>query len=207
MSTGGPWWLEGGFQVMVFDLTTGQDTVVALGESVDFRGTASDPDGTIASHIWDFGDGHGSSVEDPGPYTYADTGTYKVTYRVTDNDGASSPAASVMVRVAVTQPVMPGVWHGSTTGMSFDFTVNSGADGITQIVYTFSGLTCGGTTLASGSVQVSRTPPWPISNREFTITGTSDPKIDLAGTFGDDGATVSGTWHWLTCSGTWTGSR
>jgi uncharacterized protein YjdB len=198
--------LSQGPPVAIID-SPGQDTVVALGESVDFRGTASDPDGTIASHIWDFGDGHGSSVEDPGPYTYADTGTYKVTYRVTDNDGASSPAASVMVRVAVTQPVMPGVWHGSTTGMSFDFTVNSGADGITQIVYTFSGLTCGGTTLASGSVQVSRTPPWPISNREFTITGTSDPKIDLAGTFGDDGATVSGTWHWLTCSGTWTGSR
>lgn len=185
----------------------GQDTVVAPGEAVEFRGTASDPDGTIASHIWDFGDGHGASVEDPGPYTYADTGAYKITYRVTDDDGASSPVASVVVRMAAIQPIVPGTWHGATDGMSFDFTVNQAADGIPLIVYTFSGLQCGGTTLASGSVQVSRTPPWPISNRQFLVTGNSDPEIDLAGTFGEDGLTVSGTWHWLSCSGTWTGSH
>lgn len=80
-----------------------KDTILTLGESVTFQGAASDPDGTIASHVWDFGDGSGASVEDPGPYTYGDTGSYKVTYRVTDNDGASSPLASVLVRVVLNQ--------------------------------------------------------------------------------------------------------
>jgi hypothetical protein len=91
--------------------------------------------------------------------------------------------------------------------MSLQFTVNAGATGITEIEYTFSGLQCGGTTLSSGSITVSQSPPWPIANREFEITRTSDPTIDITGTFGDDGSTVSGTWDWLTCSGTWTGSH
>ena len=105
------------------------------------------------------------------------------------------------------QAIASGVWNATTTGMSLQFTVNSSADGITQIVYTFSGLHCGGTTLSSGSISISQTPPWPISNRHFQIVQDSAPTITVAGTFGDNGTTVSGTWTWLTCSGTWTGSH
>jgi hypothetical protein len=42
-------------------------------------------------------------VEDPGEHTYADVGIYTVTYRVTDDDGASSPTASVVVTVVLNQ--------------------------------------------------------------------------------------------------------
>ena len=111
-------------------------------------------------------------------------------------DGATGP-----------QAIAPGVWNGSMTGLSLEFTVNAGADGVTEIVYTFSGLQCGGVTLASGSITSSRTPPWPIANRQFEITRSSNPTIDIVGTFADNGTTVSGTWDWLTCSGTWTGSH
>jgi PKD repeat protein len=79
------------------------DTTLTLGEMVTFLGTASDVDGTIASHHWDFGDGNGASVEDPGVYTYVDVGTYTVTYRVTDDHGASSPTARVVITVVFNQ--------------------------------------------------------------------------------------------------------
>ncbi len=275
-----------------------KDMTVTLGETAIFQGTATDLDGTITSHSWDFGDGTGANVEDPGPHTYTKVGRYRVTYRVTDNDGASSLAAivfvtvvlnqspaatitsptngasfvpgttiaftgsgtdhedgtltgnalvwtsnrdgqigtgtsftrndlsagshtitltasdssgatgtaTVTITVAVVAPIVPGAWHGSTTGMSLDFVVNPSADGITQIIYSFSGLKCGGTTLTSGSITVTPSGPWPISNRQFLITRSSDPKINVTGTFGSDGATVTGTWNWSTCSGTWTGS-
>lgn len=276
-----------------------QDTLITLGEGVDFRGTGSDVDGTIAGHTWDFGDGGGSSVEDPGAHTYAATGIYRVTYRVTDNDGMSSPQAVVMVTVVANQiptatitspanqatfapgatitftgsgtdhedgvlagaalvwhssldgqigtgssftrsdlslgthritliatdsqgtggtaevtisvstisPIEPGEWHGSTTGMALDFTVSPDAQYVTQLKYTFSGLKCGGAELVSGSVIVSRTPGYEITNRQFVIAPTGDQVPDITGSFGDNGTTVSGTWTWLTCSGTWTGSR
>jgi len=77
----------------------GKDTTVTPGDAVDFQGTATDPDGTIASHTWDFGDGNGSEAEDPGEYTFANTGTYTVTYQVTDDRGETSPVASVEVTV------------------------------------------------------------------------------------------------------------
>jgi len=105
------------------------------------------------------------------------------------------------------QPIASGVWTGSTTGMSLEFTVDAGGGTISEIVYTFSGFQCGGTTINSGSITSSRDPAWPIANRQFEITRSNDPTIDVAGTFGNDGATVSGTWEWMTCSGTWTGSH
>lgn len=50
---------------------------------------SSDPDGTIAGYLWDFGDGSQSS--DPAPqHTYAAVGTYTVKLTVTDDDGATA---------------------------------------------------------------------------------------------------------------------
>jgi PKD repeat protein len=76
-----------------------QNLSVTLGSTVNFQGTASDTDGTIASHAWNFGDGSTASVEDPGNRTYAALGVYSVTYRVTDDDGAQSAVASRTVTV------------------------------------------------------------------------------------------------------------
>jgi PKD repeat protein len=191
--------------VAVID-SPGHDTTLTLGESINFQGTASDVDGTVVAHSWDFGDGNGSAAEDPGTYTYAGVGTFTVTYQVVDDDGASSPAASVAVTVvAALDPIEPGVWHGTTgAGFNFDFTVAAGGDQITQIQYFWSGLSCDGVTMVSGSTTVSRAPGWSISGRQFTVDPDDEPTI--TGTFDDSGTAASGSWQWLSCSGTWTGS-
>lgn len=55
-----------------------------------FDGSASsDPDGTIQSWAWDFGDGSTGSGETTS-HTYAESGTYTITLTVTDNDGKTA---------------------------------------------------------------------------------------------------------------------
>jgi PKD repeat protein len=57
-----------------------------VGENITFTSTSTDPDGTIVSWDWTFDDesiGSGEVVI----HAYAETGTYKVTLNVTDNDG------------------------------------------------------------------------------------------------------------------------
>lgn len=57
--------------------------------AVSFAGTgSSDPDGTIASYTWDFGDGNAGSQATVN-HTYANAGTYTVTLTVMDDDGAT----------------------------------------------------------------------------------------------------------------------
>ena len=64
---------------------------VCVGETCTFDGSSShDPDGTIASYAWDFGDGVGSDTVAKPSYTYAGPGPFTVTLTVTDNNGATS---------------------------------------------------------------------------------------------------------------------
>ena len=57
--------------------------------SCAFTDASSDPDGTIVSWLWSFGNGYGSFLKNP-PYTYAAAGTYVVSLTVTDNHGLTS---------------------------------------------------------------------------------------------------------------------
>lgn len=64
------------------------------GEAIRFSSAgSSDPDGTIASYDWNFGDGNTSNAANP-THSYAATGTYNVTLTVTDNRGASASSAT-----------------------------------------------------------------------------------------------------------------
>ena len=53
---------------------------------VTFSDTSTDPDGTIVSWAWDFGDGATSTEQNP-VHTYANSGEYIVTLTVTDDAG------------------------------------------------------------------------------------------------------------------------
>ena len=75
--------------------------------SCTFDGTGStDPDGSVASYAWDFGDGHTGSGATAG-HGYAVAGTYTYTLTVTDDQGAAGPV--FQGQVVVTAPTTPPV--------------------------------------------------------------------------------------------------
>jgi subtilisin family serine protease len=62
----------------------------------DFDGSASaDPDGDIAAHTWDFGDG-ATGDGATATHTYAEAGTYTAELTVTDADGNTDTATTVV---------------------------------------------------------------------------------------------------------------
>ncbi len=66
-----------------------------LDVAVDGTGS-SDPDGSIASYAWDFGDG-ATATGPTATHTYAAAGTYPVTLTVTDDDGATGTTTTDVV--------------------------------------------------------------------------------------------------------------
>jgi PKD repeat protein len=59
-----------------------------IDEAIVFTASQSvDPDGDLASFLWDFGDGNSSTQPNP-QHTYGAVGSYMVTLTVTDNRGA-----------------------------------------------------------------------------------------------------------------------
>jgi len=72
--------------------------------AVNFSSQGSyDPDGTIASYVWNFGDGTSSTLANPS-HTYSTAGNFAATLTVTDNSGATS-SSSVSISVQQAQTV------------------------------------------------------------------------------------------------------
>jgi Zn-dependent metalloprotease/uncharacterized membrane protein len=93
--------------------------------TANFTDASTDPDGTIASWLWDFGDGNSSTQQNPS-HTYAAGGTYTVTLTVTDNDGGTDSVSKLVtvtdcaINLAATAYKSKGtkyvdlVWSGAT---------------------------------------------------------------------------------------------
>lgn len=81
--------------------SAGQYATVSPGEKVSFDASASkDPDGTIISYVWDFGDGtKGSGIK--APHAYEKPGVYTATLTVTDNAGVKNSTAVDKVNTKV----------------------------------------------------------------------------------------------------------
>jgi PKD repeat protein len=78
-------------------------TFSCTGLACTFSNTSTDPDGTIASSSWAFGDGGSSGSPSPS-HTYAAAGTYAVKLTVTDDKGASA-STTKNVTVSVPAPI------------------------------------------------------------------------------------------------------
>jgi PKD repeat protein len=68
-----------------------------------FTDRSTDPDGSVVSWSWTFGDGATSTAQNPSR-TYAATGSYDVVLTVTDDDGATQQHSAT---VSVTAPPPP----------------------------------------------------------------------------------------------------
>jgi RHS repeat-associated protein len=138
------------------------------GTSIQFNGSASyDPDGTIATYQWTFGDGTNGAGIAPA-HTYSSAGTYTATVTVTDNRGAAATAsANAVITSPSNQPPIanPGGPYSAVSGtpVQFNGTSSSDPDGtITQYQWYFADGTASGaspthTFAATGSHLVTLT--------------------------------------------------
>ena len=85
----------------------GSNQTAEVGVTLTFNGSGStDPDGTISSYEWDFGDGN-TSIGMSTTHAYSTAGTYLVTLTVTDDDGANdTDTAEVIVTDVAAIPTM-----------------------------------------------------------------------------------------------------
>lgn len=161
--------------------------------AVAFSGSASTDDGTIASYVWNFGDGSDVS-SDPNPsHVFTAAGAYYVTLTVTDNEGLTgSSSITITVRrdVYVYSIVLSS--SSSTTAVSASAVVTikdkagnavSGA----SVTGSWSGIVQGtapGATNASGVVSFSSPQSSVSGTFTFTVTGVSalgytyDPQLN-----------------------------
>src|SRR5699024_4525837 len=93
----------------------------AVGLSVTSDGTAShDPDGTVASYAWDWGDGT-TSTGAVSSHAYASAGDYTITLTVTDDRDAEAETSQVLT-VTHDDPVA----RFSTTASGLSITADAG---------------------------------------------------------------------------------
>ena len=128
-----------------------------------FDGSGSyDPDGTIASYAWDFGDGATASTAQPS-HTYSTAGTYNVSLTVVDNSGRS---VSTSLSVTVTANVAPTASFTFTcTNRACSFDAHASSDDVSIVSYawdfgdgtTGSGVTASHTYTNAGNYTVTLT--------------------------------------------------
>lgn len=96
----------------------------------NFTDGSTDNDGSVASRLWDFGDGTSSTATNPS-HTYSTAGTFSVTLSITDNGGLPAnvshdvvtsnppPPSSITLNVTMTKVKSDWTatltWSGATT--------------------------------------------------------------------------------------------
>lgn len=97
-------------------------SVSGLTASLDASGS-TDPDGTVDSYAWDFGDGS-TGTGATTSHAYTDPGTYTVTLTVTDNSGRTGTGAR---QVTVDRPAAPVDTTVVATGSPWAYRYSAGA--------------------------------------------------------------------------------
>jgi PKD repeat protein len=129
--------------------------------------SSTDPDGTITSYAWAFGDGT-TGTGATASHTYAVAGTYPVTLTVTDDDGATGTVSHDVAAVANQPPLAAFTSTATNLAVAVDGSGSSDADGtIASYAWAFGDGTTGTGATASHTYAVAGTYP-------VTLTVTDD---------------------------------
>ncbi|MGC3953808.1 MAG: PKD domain-containing protein [Propionicimonas sp.] len=166
---------------------------------------STDPDGSIASYAWDFGDtATGTGVN--ASHTYGQAGSYQVTLTVTDNRGGTATVTHEVQVLAANQA--PTAAFSSTVDrakVSLDASGSADADGtIASYAWEFgdgevgSGVTASHTYAASGTYQVKLTVTDDRGGEgtvthEVTVVGNSAPTAAFTSTTNGLAASFDGS--------------
>jgi len=195
-------------------------------ETITFNAAGSyDPDGTIVSYSWDFGDGTtatGVSVS----HAYDDDGSYHVTLTVTDNDGATDsayatktvmnmPPVAAFTESAHTVSTSESIHFdasdsydpdGTIVSYSWDFGDGTTGTGVTvQHAYSQDGsytvtLTVTDDDGATDSTEATKTvlnrsPIASFTESAHTVSTSETIYFDASGSYDPDGTIVSYSWN------------
>ena len=183
-----------------------------LTASVDASGS-SDPDGSIVSYAWDFGDGStGSGVT--AQRTYATAGTYTVRLTVTDDRGATASTTRQVTVLSPNQlPTSSFTWSALGLTASFNGAGSTDPDGsIVSYAWDFgdggtgTGVTAQRTYAAGGSYTVRLTVTddrgaTAVSTATVTVTAPQGPVTVASDTFN---RTLASGWGAADLGGSWT---
>jgi PKD repeat protein len=156
-------------------------TSSCTGSSCSFDATASsDPDGSVASYSWDFGDGtHATGAT--ATHGYAAAGSYTVTLTVTDNGGAVSSPWSGSVTVSAPSVRVGYVAQARSNGTTANpsVVVPAGVSaGDTELLFVTTGaagVTTAAPTGLTGWTQVGRRTNSPLETTIFQrVAGAGD---------------------------------
>lgn len=152
----------------------------AVNVAINFSGAASrDPDGSVVSYLWNFGDGTTASGV-TAVHAYTAAGSYTVRLTVTDNDGLTNSASTTAqvsdgsgMRPPVANPAGP--YQGTTASpVAFDGSASSDPDG-TIVSYDW--------TFGDGGTASGATPTHAYSTAgTFTVTLTVTDDTGRKGT-------------------------
>jgi PKD repeat protein len=102
--------------------------------TVSFDGSQStDPDGTVSSWAWSFGDG-GSGTGPATTHLYSNPGTYTASLTVTDDNGASSTTTGSIVVSPLVPPAPSGLTATSIGRRSIRLAWTNGSTGQTSVL-------------------------------------------------------------------------
>jgi hypothetical protein len=161
---------------------------IVAGQSVNFAGSGSDPDGTITGYSWTFPGGAPATsvLANPGNVTYSSPSTFVASLTVTDSAGLTDPnppTRTITVAPAFTlsaTPASQNVVAGSNTSYALTVTPATGFTGL--VSFSVSGLPTGAsasfnpatvTTSGSTTMTVTTTGSTIAGTYPLTITGTS----------------------------------